>query len=267
MHKSVGEKWIEMNAPMEGVFRNLYPDCKDFLTAGMGNLADPVALALAMPWKLPSGELASRAQVLAEWNALKAQPKLAQYKASSPVVQNATTIRLNDEDIIALVTAKLLANEREMRKFFSNWMNFPADAQAALFSLSWACGPDFELEFKNCTASANREDWLSCAIEGKLKEAGNPGIIPRNKNNVLLFHNAAAVRKHALDPETLFWPGAAPDVDPEVHQAAVQAMGDAPHEAWDRQLDTLTISAAASLDLRPDPSDYENYNGDRTVSS
>lgn len=267
MHRSVSESWIQINAPIEGVFPNLYPDCKDFLTAGMGNLADPVALALAMAWKLPNGELASRAQVIAEWNALKAQPKLAQYKASSPVVQNATTIRLHDDDIITLVTAKLLSNEREMRKFFKNWDNFPADAQAGLFSVSWACGPDFELEFKNLTASANRGDWMSCAIECKLQEKGNPGVAPRNAQNVLFFHNAAAVKEHALDPETLFWPHAAPNVDQDVHQTAAQAMIDAPYPTWERRLDDLTVKMLASADLTHSPDDYENYQGDGTVTS
>lgn len=268
MHRSVAEIFpFKFSSPLEGCFANLYPDSIGLLTAAIGNLADPVELALAMPWRLPSGELASRAQVTAEWHALKARPELATYKASSPAVKNVTTIRLRDEDIIAVVTAKMLSNEKEMRKFFPQWDDFPADAQLALFSLSWACGADFEVQFKNCTNSANRGDWMSCAIEGKLKEAGNPGLVPRNKQQVLCFHNAAAAKEHSLDPETLFWPGAAPTVDADVHQEATQSLVNAPYALWEQKLDELTITALAGLDLSHSAADHETYNGDGTVSS
>lgn len=263
MHRSVIEAYISYTSPLEGVFRWFYQDVKHFITTGIGNLADPVSLALAFPWKLPNGDLASRAQVIAEWESFKAQPKMAQYPASSPVVQNATTIRLTDDDVLTIVRAKLLSNEQEMRKFYPGWDNFPADAQLALSSLAWAMGPDYEREFTNLMNSANRGDWMSCAVECKMRETGNAGIVPRNAQNVLLFHNAAAVAKHKLDPETLFWPHAAPDVDADVHQVAVEARSAAPYDVWDRTVGELY----AGLDLTHGASDYEIYNGDGTVSS
>lgn len=43
----------------------------------------------------------------------------------------------------------------------------------------------------------------------KIRELGNPGVVPRNAANRLCFANAAVVLEQGLDPKMLFWPNAA----------------------------------------------------------
>lgn len=241
-HASAIEAFVPMNSPIEGVVHWLYLDVKNFLTAAMGCLADPVERALAMPWRLPNGELASKAQVISEWKALKARPDLSKYAASNHVVESATTIRLLDSDISAVVQTRLLATEQRMRHFFKNWDYFPADAQLALLSMGWALGSDFETGYPRLTAAANLGEWETCANECEISHAGNAGVIARNTQNVLLFHNANAVSELHLDPETLHWPAHAPTVDPQIHQAAALAFSQAPFPASTVALDNTVFS-------------------------
>lgn len=241
-HRSALEAFVPMNSPIEGVFHWLYPDVKEFLTTAMGVLADPVERALAMPWKLPNGELASKAQIASEWKALKARPGLSQYLASSHVVESATTIRLLDSDVAAVVQGRLLAIEQRMRHFFKNWDYFPADAQLALLSMGWALGSDFETGYPKLTAAANLGEWETCALQCEISHVGNAGVIARNTQNVLLFHNANAVSELHLDPETLHWPAHAPTVAPQIHQSAVTALSKAPFPAAAIALDHTAFS-------------------------
>lgn len=241
-HRSAIEAFVPMNSPIEGVFHWLYPDVKGFLTTAIGILADPVARALLLPWKLPSGALASKAQVISEWNALKARPELATYRASNHVVESATTIRLTDADVAAVVQTRLLATEQRMRHFFKNWDSFPADAQLALLSMGWALGSDFETGYPKLTAAANLGEWETCALQCEISHAGNAGVIARNTQNVLLFHNANAVSELHLDPETLYWPAHAPTVAPAIHQAAAAAFCLAPFPATHVALDHTAFS-------------------------
>ena len=45
-----------------------------------------------------------------------------------------------------------------------------------------------------------------CAQECLLNAAGNPGLVPRNAANMLLFCNAAEVVRLGLPRDVLCWP-------------------------------------------------------------
>lgn len=230
-HRSVLLAFGTFSSPIEGVFRWMYLDKKKFPTTAIGYIINTVEMVTALPWRLPNGELAPKAQVIAEWRALQARPELADYRASSHVVEAATTVRLLDADVAAIVQSRLLAIEARMRHFFAGWGDFPADAQLGLLSLGWALGSDFETGYPKLTHAANTGDWETCARECAISTQDNPGIIARNAQNVLLFHNAHAVSELHLDPETLHWPARAPTVDPSIHYDAAQAMCLAPFPA------------------------------------
>src|SRR6478609_1125211 len=139
MHESVLEAFVRFSTPLEGCVTSLYPDIKGLLTVGIGCLADPVSLALPLPWVLPDGSQASQAEISAQWHALKAQaPRLSKlhWKYSAPV----TTMRLTDEGVLEVARGRLLANEKILRGYFPNWDLFPADAQLACCSMAWAVG-------------------------------------------------------------------------------------------------------------------------------
>lgn len=221
--------------PLEGAnIYWLYQDVKHLITTARGNLVDgtpgpnPWTPALALPWKMPDGTLASKAEVIRQWQAFKAQPEMAGYSAYSKTVQNATTIRLTEEDVDALVMKQLLANEVVLRSFFHDWDQWCADAQLAASSLGWAVGPAWPKIFGNCTRSLlagkfhevtirpigadGKEQPCECDISTK----NNAGVIPRNAQNRLCFNNAQIVQDFNLDPETLYWPNAARVPGPDI---------------------------------------------------
>jgi hypothetical protein len=222
-------------SPLEGgAIYWMYQDVKHLITTGRGNLIDgspalsPWLPALALPWHLPDSSPAPRAQVIAEWQALKAQPGLAGYSAYSKTVQNATTVRLTEEDVDDLVMRRMLENEAVIKHYFSEWDNWCADAQLAGMSTAWAVGAGWPGIFKNCTRSLIAKRFHEVTIrpigaDGKPQPAecdisttGNAGVVPRNAQNRLCFNNAQIVQDFNLDPDTLYWPNAAPVPGPDI---------------------------------------------------
>jgi hypothetical protein len=231
MRKAVLDRYVEFTAPLEGVFLWMYQDVKGLITTGIGNLIDasqylpshPETPASMLPWKHPDGTPATPAEIAAEWLAFKAQPEMAHYPASSKKVQNATTLRLTMTDVLDLVDRALLANEDTLKKVFGDWDRWPADAQMAALSMTWAVGANVFAEFGNCknsllkghfhevTIRATSSDGKEQASECDISTHNNAGIVPRNAQNRLCFNNAQIVVDAGLDPEVLYWPKSASD--------------------------------------------------------
>jgi GH24 family phage-related lysozyme (muramidase) len=235
MHASVLQKWEAFSRPFEGYVNHLYADVRGLLTCGVGNLVDPVSLALRLPWKLPDGSLASAAEVSRQWHAVKAQSVyLAKrhFKYAAPL----STIRLTEVDIAALVVGKLLENERALKKAYPKWDEWPADAQLCALSMAWAVGAGFPSIFKNFSRFANAGDWVSAKPCAKIKEywtdaSGkkhlNAGLVPRNRANELCLDNAATVVEQRLDPSVLHWPNVAKSTALETPKSATPEITDA----------------------------------------
>ncbi|WP_405827242.1 peptidoglycan-binding protein [Streptomyces sp. NBC_00105] len=167
------------------------------MSTGVGNLLDaddpenfgsnPVPLAdiFTLAWfDKDTTALASQAEIKAEYNTVKfsgtAFASIAQKKAT-------TRLRVSDKEIDVLVTNKLDSFETSLksRAPFADLDDWPADGQLGLLSMAWAMGPFFKFpKFQN---AASTGDWLAMARECKMTEAGNPGVIPRNVRNALLF--------------------------------------------------------------------------------
>jgi GH24 family phage-related lysozyme (muramidase) len=208
MHKSVLDAWPAFSHPLEGYVHSMYLDVKGLVTTGVGNLVDPVSEALRLPWKHADGRLAGKDEVGAAWHSLKSQQKFA--KLHWKYAAKLNDLRLTDEDIDALVVQRLAANERYLKKAFPKWDEWPADAQLCCLSMAWAVGAGFPGIFKNFTKFANLDDWVSAKACAKIKTIGNPGVVPRNRNNELCLDNAATVHDLGLDPSILHWPNPAP---------------------------------------------------------
>lgn len=216
MRQAVIDSWHEFSIPLEGRVHHMYLDILGLVTAGVGNLADPVSLALAMPWKRLDGTRAAPHEIVDNWNRIKnlQELKSRHYNAAAPF----TNIRLDDEGIDAMVMQKLVGNAAFMQAtHFPDLFRWPADAQLGVSSMAWACGPDFPREFKNFRRFAADQKWLEAMAACKIREAGNPGIVPRNQANRLCFANAETVRRGGLNPEILYWPKEAPtkELEPE----------------------------------------------------
>jgi len=98
------------NQQFEDYKRFLYADIKGLVTTGIGNLADPIGLALAMPWKI-DGRTASQAEIATAWNAVKSAFNAASTPPKADWYAHLTNIRLDDGYIRTLVTQTLKAND------------------------------------------------------------------------------------------------------------------------------------------------------------
>ncbi|MBN1606609.1 MAG: hypothetical protein JW940_08235 [Polyangiaceae bacterium] len=209
------EKWHEFSAPLEGRVYSMYCDVKGLVTCGVGNLIDPISLALKLPWRLhdhgttpapQNAPLASKQQVMAAWQDLKANQDFLKKRHWKLAAQR-NNLRLSQADTDALVKQKLFDFEAHMEAcHFPDWRNMPADAQLGICSMAWACGPGFPAIFKDFTRFANQQDWVNAALCAKIRETGNPGVVPRNQRNQLCFRNAAIVVANHMDRDVLHWP-------------------------------------------------------------
>lgn len=218
MHVS-REAYHAFSSPLEGRVRYMYADVKGLITTGVGNLINTQASALALPWLLADGLKASQAAVLADWNKLHADP--AYYAARKWTVYAKTMLcHLSDEAIDDLVSRQLDANEAIIRKRFPAWDSFPADAQLAIMSVAWAVGAGFFLPkpkgpgFLNLARAIDAQDWEGCVAACGIREAGNPGVVPRNAKNRFCFHNAAIVKAAGAPVTELHWPNVALELSP-----------------------------------------------------
>jgi hypothetical protein len=136
MRPAVAAAFTGFTAQFEGIVPEMYTDVLGLVTTGIGNLIDPVAAALYLPWTRRSdGGLASAAEVAAEWGAVKTG-KLAWYPRRAP-----RPLFLTSAAVSALVARRLNANEVFLAKRWPNWAQWPADAQLAAHSCAWAAGP------------------------------------------------------------------------------------------------------------------------------
>jgi hypothetical protein len=198
------ESYHAFSAPLEGRVDAMYCDVLGLITCAVGCLIDPIYLAKEIRWTLEDGSVADMAQVTADWNLLKAG---AQHYAKLhwKYARAATKCRLTEDEIDRLVKVRLTANETQMRKTFPDWDSFPADAQLAIMSMCWAVGAGWPTKFPNLKRCVLQQDWEGCVASCKIREEGNPGVVPRNAKNRFCFHNAA-LTKGTPFADTLEWP-------------------------------------------------------------
>jgi GH24 family phage-related lysozyme (muramidase) len=225
---SVRTAFVAFSEPLEGSLPYLYTDILGLVTTGIGNLVDPVSLAVSLPWVRPDGTPASQAEIVADWQRVKAQncgryrsPEGCAWKGTSGVclahqghraARSVTTIRLTPEGVQEVVGRKLEQNDLLLLRRFPDWESWPADAQLATHSMAWACGPSFV--FPQLAAALRAQDFRLACTHCTISEAGNPGIVPRNVLNRRLYLNAARVVEWKLDPEELHWPTDLEDMAP-----------------------------------------------------
>jgi hypothetical protein len=184
MRPSVLAAFFPFSDSLEGHLPYMYLDVEGYVTTGIGDLVDPIAVALALPWQL-SGYAASQQEIGDQWTRVKG---CGMEKAGGGAQASLTTIRLTEDAIDALVRGKAAEMESILRAKFPAWDDACADAQLATLSTSWAEGayglthswPKFDAAFLAA-------DWATCAIQCHLDETGNPGLIPRNARNKALF--------------------------------------------------------------------------------
>jgi len=197
--QSVVNAFSSFSTKYEGYTPYMYTDSKGLVTMGIGNLIDPIGEALSLPWKHANGARATQQELIDAWNTVKNAYPGVQSTAS----QRLTDLRLDQEGIAELVHQKLAQNQQYLLSKYPAMGRWPADAQLALHSISWAWGPGFASVWgppgSNFVASVNqvKPDFLTAASvmnqASQHEESINPGIVPRDHANLLMFENAAKV--------------------------------------------------------------------------
>jgi GH24 family phage-related lysozyme (muramidase) len=183
----------------EGRTTWMYLDTKGLVTVGVGNLVDPVSLALELPWLRGEGGPASCAEVEAEWERVKAMREgmvAGRYRTGAG-------LHLAEEAVDELVARKLEEFWGHLVRYFPGAPDWPADAQLGLLLHAWAVGPHAYRRAKGwpkLSAALDSRDWAMAAEECVI-----PGArASRNEAHQRCFTNAAA----GADPEVLFYPEA-----------------------------------------------------------
>ena len=208
MKDAVRRAFLAFTSPLEGVVPWMYQDVKGLVSAGIGNLIDPVSLAIALPFVRLDGTSASREDIVAEWMRIKNLGPDAKGRTAAQLghlyAKPHTRLRLTPEGIERVVMSKLEEMDRYLAKRFPEYPDWCADAQLATLSMAWACGPAFR--FPKLEAALRARDFRTAAVECFMpEEAKISGLRPRNIANRVLYQNAAIVQ-NCLDPERLFYP-------------------------------------------------------------
>lgn len=202
MRDSVRAYFRTFSEKFEGSVSIMYLDVKGLVTCAIGNLIDPVTLALLLPWAhRGDGTPATRDQVVAEWMRVKADP-VGAARGWTHFVSSAT-LELTPGGVTCAILDRLATNEVFLKKRFPAWEDWPADAQLGTLSIAWAAGPAWVAP--KFDGYARAMDFGGCAAESRLDDAGNPGLTPRNAANKTLFWNAEYSRA-TNQGDTLFYP-------------------------------------------------------------
>jgi|SRR5271166_739316 len=203
MYDSVRQNFMAFSTLFEGRVPYMYLDVKALVTIGVGNLIDPMNLALPLPFVFKSNPSTAATQddITADWNTVKNDPALAQqgHLAADPI----TKLMLTDDSINSLVLAKADQFESVLKQTaeFSSVDTWPADAQLGLMSMAWAMGPAFGQppNWPTFRSACAAQDWNAAAQNCRIDETGNPGVAPRNAADRVLFLDAAQMASNQSD--------------------------------------------------------------------
>lgn len=172
--------WVQQ---FEGAVPHMYQDIKGYVTTGIGNLIDPINLALELPWRRANGSLATDDEIRDEWERVKDMDKgmLASKYAT------AKSLRLAPEDIAQLVRRHSANDILALVKAFPDFPSYPAQVQTAIMGMAWALGAYFPAKWPSFSAAVRARDWKTAAEQSHSRDF-NPD---RNEAHRELFLQAA----------------------------------------------------------------------------
>jgi hypothetical protein len=214
MREAVRNAFYDFNVAFEADIPYFYQDVLGLVSIGVGILCDPIQLGLGLnlPMVHPDGTPATRNDIAAEWTKIKALGS-GTYLEGNPAAINGhlfakrhTRLRLTSEGLRSSLAGKLHQNDLILRQRFPDFETWCADAQLAIHSLAWGCGPAFR--FPKLEAALKALDFTTASGEVRMVANGVElnGLKPRNRANKILLLNAAYVHGAHLDPDALFYP-------------------------------------------------------------
>ncbi len=213
MRDVVRERFYDFNAKFEGEVDYFYQDVLGLVSIGVGILCDPIQLCLGLnlPLVHPDGSPASRNDIAAAWTKIKALGS-GDHTQGNPAARGGhlyakphTRLRLTKEGLRLSLEGKLHQMEQHLIKRFPDFESWPADAQMAILSLSWGCGPAFR--FPKLEKALKELDFRTASTEVRMVANGVElyGLKPRNTANRIMLQNAA-IALNTMDPNVLFYP-------------------------------------------------------------
>jgi hypothetical protein len=214
MRDAVKRALVGYQTQYEGCVFWLYGDEENLVTTAIGKLidlsslktkTDPWAPALSLPWK--HNDLTTPAthdEIVAEWKLVKSHSEMTHLGGGA--YRAITFLRLTDADVNEITFNTAYMFETILKKRFTAYDSWPADAQLGLLSIAWAAGPACYKTFPKFSAAADARDFDTCAKESALNGVWYQA---RNEASALCFTNAAVVERQAWDPEKLWWPAGA----------------------------------------------------------
>jgi GH24 family phage-related lysozyme (muramidase) len=200
MHTSVALAFPTFTTRFEGRINYMYLCVKGWVTIGLGCKIDPAPLAQPLPFlRMSDNKPATPNEIDAEWRAVKKNKLGATYGAA--YMKQFALLKLSEPAVDELALVRLHDIEKFLRTIFHDWDEWPADAQLGVLSMSWAMGPGFVRNFPKFMAGVKAHDWRVAALECRMNEAGNEGLIARNAANRKLFMTAS--ERSCLPPKVL----------------------------------------------------------------
>ena len=238
MRQAVRDTFFDFTVGHEGFTPFPYCDTLNLVTTGVGNLIDAgirngfdisataMAPAMRLPWKFRgpgwtsknpiAAGACSAADIREAWIRCKLQEQQVPgfNQKGGFAYASLTPITLDMQGIKDLFNSTLSNFESTLAARYSGFQTWPADAQLALLSMAWAMGPGFN--FPAFKSAVDKLDFNSAATQSFFKGGGGtleaPGGDPlksragRNRENFIMFTNAANVLKGGADPDRLFFP-------------------------------------------------------------
>lgn len=215
MHDMVRDNWVRFNEPLEGRVDYMYLDVKGYVSTGVGNKIDQTKGELRAPTESEraeslrmanrvswsnNGAPASEGEVASAWDTVKSRMDIA---GQASAFAGETTLRITSEqDLLGLVRRTLADMEFILmsRTEFADFDNWPASAQIATLSMSWAMGPAFN--FPHFQGHVAQADWAGAADQCHFTpDIGT--IVHRNKLDRMHFLCARQVAEQGLPIDQL----------------------------------------------------------------
>lgn len=195
---------------LEGRVNCMYLDAAEplgLVTTGLGNLIDPIDLALHLPWiNQDAGRPATQSEVIANWNAVKAmQPN----KLKGLPLRSSSDLILDDAALDELVLQRLQNNHAIMLRRWPSLESWPLDAELFVHSWAWAVGAN--AAYPRMTRCLRARNFAGAAEEATINpQVGT--IKVRNQRNQVLLANAQIVETDCSAGgctqhyDQLYWP-------------------------------------------------------------
>lgn len=227
MHATVQPALRQFLGRFEGVCDFMYLDNRGLVTTGIGNLLPSPAAAQALDWQRNSDDAeASDSEVAAEWNQINDRQE--DKERGGMYFRRFANLHLSSDAIEALFRARAHDFAAELQRIFTDFPNFPGDAQLAMLVHAWAVGTGKLLtEWPSYSGAIRTRDWERAGRECIWRQlrSQREHAVSRRDALQLMFGNAAQVENAIragtnVDLTRIYYPQAATTVAPAAPRSA-----------------------------------------------